>query len=317
MQEMKILPLLFLLTLGASSSKSYNEHVCTHLTPKNNPILSNEVYRDLIRSLEWDIGQHGLKSSLTQNHNHTLECLFLDGFSFKNLLHCLGDDYLTVLEEYQVILKGVQQKLIQAVADYLEFRGYDNMAFDAFNDLKLHLTFDLEANDSPWESISQFEQEIQGKLPTDMTDLSDFRHEFQFHYVVYLSFKRIMKGYIFLTVNCVREVVGLFDIEVDGRFPLNTVPEEHIEQVFPDAEVDQNSDTRQSIHEKVKQILRGEGDGFNHDMARQGKFKTIVAAHLATGKMDKSQLDATMTPEEIIRKFVYGHDPEGESNHSH
>jgi hypothetical protein len=231
------------------------------------------------------------------------------------MLHCLGEEYHSVVDEYRVVLKGIQEHLINSVMDYLEFRGYDNMAYDAFNDLKLHLSFDLEDNNSPWGSIDEFEQEIQGKLPTDMTDLSDFRHEFQFHYVVYLSFKRIMKGYTYLTINCVREVIGVFDIDVDEGFHVNEVPEDKIDGVFPDKEVDQNSDTKESMHEKIKKILEGEGDGFNHDMARQGKFKTIVAANVASGKIDKADLKPTMTPEEIIRKFVYGTDLSEDEHH--
>jgi hypothetical protein len=200
--------------------------------------------------------------------------------------------------------------------DYLEFRGYDNMVLDAYNDLKLKMSFDLEDSKSPWKSIDDFEQEIQGKLPTDMTDLTDFRHEFQSHYVIYLSFKRMMKAYVYLTINCIREVVSLFKIHIVKTFPLAKIPEERIEQIFPDAEVETGSDDKETLHAKVQKILRGEGDGFNHDMARQGKFKTLVAAHIASGKIPRSDLDSSMTPEEIIRKFVYGEDPnEEEASH--
>ena len=245
-----------------------------------------------------------------------MQCLFLDGFSKKNLVHCLGEGYSSVVEQYRVLLKSVQNLFISGVMDYLEFRGFDNMASDAFHDLKLKLEFNLEDSQSPWESISDFEQEIQGKLPTDMTDLTDFRHEFQSNFMIYLSFKRIMKAYLLLTINCVKEVVHLFHIKISERFDISHIPEDRIEQVFPDSEVDTNSDSKESLHTKIKKILNGEGDGFNHDMARQGRFKTLVAANVASGKISESDLDRTMTPEQIIKKFVYGEDPkDGKSSH--
>jgi hypothetical protein len=302
-----------------TSNHTLNEHVCLNLKPKTNPIISTEIYKDHIRNLEWDLGQHDFKSNLTAEHNSIMQCLFLDGFSYENMIHCLGDDYNTVVEQYRIILKHIQDHLIGSVMDYLEFRGYDNMVLDAYNDLKLKLEFDLEDSQSPWKTIDEFEQEIQGKLPSEMSDLTEFRHEFQSHYVIYLSFKRMMKAYIFLTVNCVREVVAIFKIQISKDFPVSKVPEDRIEQIFPDSEVEKGSDDKESLHMKVQKILRGEGDGFNHDMARQGKFKTLVAAHIASGKIAKSDLDPTMTPEQIIRKFVYGDDPndEEEENKSH
>ena len=313
---MKILILVTALALSTLCNHTLNEHVCLNLKPKTNPILSTELYKDLIRTLEWNLDQANFKSNLTAEHNHIMQCLFLDGFSQENLVHCLGEGYSSVVEQYRVILKGVQDHFISSVMDYLEFRGYDNMASDAFNDLRLRLEFDLEDSQSPWGSIDNFEQELQGKVPSDMSDLAEFRHEFQSHYVIYLSFKRVMKAYTFLTINCVREVISIFHIDISPIFVLSNIPEERIEQIFPDSEVASGSDDRESLHMKVKKILRGEGDGFNHDMARQGKFKTLVAASLASGKIPKSDIDPTMTPEEIIRKFVYGEDSDEKSHSS-
>ena len=125
--EMKIIFLLATIISLTISNKNINEHVCVNLKPKNNPIISKQIYRDLVRHLEWDLGQQDFKTNLTKEHNEIMKCIFLDGFSEINLVHCLGRGYTSVVEKYRVILKNLQNLFINGVMNYLEFQGYDNI----------------------------------------------------------------------------------------------------------------------------------------------------------------------------------------------
>jgi hypothetical protein len=274
------------------------------MKPKTNPIISQEIYRDLIRNVDLDLGQKDLKLNLTAQHNSILQCLFLDGFRYSNLVNCLGIQYSEVIHHYEAILAELREKFVGSIMNELENQGYDNMVEKAFKKLKKNLEFDLEDSNSPANSIKDFEQALIGKVPKSMLDLSEFFSKFNHSYILYLSLKRMIKAYIILTTSCAKQVTHLFKIEIDPIFDINDVPMDSIDKSFPDDEIG-TSHVQSSLLEQMRDVINQRGETFNQDMAKQAKYKEIVANQLMTGVISPNEIEEGMTPEEIVKQIIF------------
>lgn len=302
-KPMQILAILTLILLS-TNCKKLDEHMCMHMVPKNNPIISVQLYKDLIGGMKWDLGQHTLKSDLTQTHNDVLSCLFLDGFRNSNLQACLGPQFEGVIAKYEEKANIMRHKFVQAIMDHLEFEGYDNMAPIEFENLSKDLLFALEANQPVLPSLKAFENDIAGSVPSDMSEMSHVFAIADEHYLIYLSLKRMMKAYSILTVKCFVQVVQMNHIELQPDNGLENFPEEEIDKFFPDSEIEKQYNDKESLHEKLINAINKETNTFNEDMMKQAKLKNLLAAQLASGKLDAMDIDPEMTPEEIFRAIV-------------
>ena len=172
--------------------------ICKDIESEHKALLSKDVYDELIENIEWDMGQDTLRGELANENQKIMRCLFEGGFNFDNIIACVGENYDRVIDAYHYEFDSTRHKFEDSIIQALKHNDYHKIAHESFTTLETELKETLEANCNPEMALNTFEKNIFGVVPTDMEHLEDLKKKTHGHYLVYLSFKRLIKAYICL-----------------------------------------------------------------------------------------------------------------------
>ena len=306
-----VLYLFSAITNGVSSA-SLGAAICHKVHEENQTLLSEYVYKDLAENLEWDLGQDTLRGELAEENEKIMKCLFSQGFNLDNMEHCVGRNYDNVINAYNNEFDKTRHKFEDSVIGALKSKGYDQIASESFLAMETELKEALANNCNPEIALNTFENKLVGVVPTDMEHLEELKKRTHGHYLVYLSFKRLIRAYILLTISCIQNFLTISRIPLPSDFNYRLYSEDRIEEMFPDDEIskvytkkkkafsndDESEDNSEIGNDEDKERT------FNEDMVRQGRFKNVVAMNLAIGNIDPQNIKETDLPEKIYHDVV-------------
>jgi hypothetical protein len=389
------------------TASSVNPMVCAHMTPENNPVLNPQMYKDLTRVLDWDIGQREMIKELTTEHNYLMQCLFMNGFNYENLVACTGEKYIKVIQVYVAEFFKVKSKFQVAIANMVSSKGFASFEFlPKMNRLKKDLMDTLDENQDPDLSLARFEymithpdedldtrksghdhkeseesssehvdysddshdmmsiehERIEGRRERILAEVShhsysqrdehlphkaehsheshndhyegsehsthtgeghegehsessdtdeeessdDFKHMYkQLHgnYLIYVSMKKIVKGFIFTTIRCIQEYAEKTEVILPDEESLRYYNRTQLESMFPQSEIERVFAEQKQLELELKEVKeKAGGKTFNSDLARQGKYNHLVALHIANGNL--KEVDRSDTPEKIFKESL-------------
>ena len=280
--------------------------ICKDIESKHKALLSKDVYNELIEDMEWDMGQDTLRGELANENQKIMRCLFEGGFNYDNIIACVGENYDRVIDAYHYEFDSTRTKFEESILNALKHNDYHKIAHESYTELEHDLHEALEENTNPEMALNIFEKSIFGVVPTDMEHLEDLKRKTHAHYLVYLSFKRLIKAYILLTISCVQNFVEASQLPMPREFNYRLFSEATLDEMFPEDEISKlytkKKTTKQEIDEE--KAIPNEDVTFNESLAKQGKYRNIVALHIATGQIDPHMIDESKTPEEIYHDVV-------------
>ena len=347
--------LALLCLLGMVLSTSVDPLVCVHMTPENNPILSKAMYKDLIKVLDWDIGQRELMDELTKENNYLMQCLLVNGFHYGNIIECTGEKYLKVIQVYTAEFFKIKSNFQSAISGVVASKGYDEHDYlPVLNQFKKDLMDNLNNNEDPDIALSKFERAVTSTDNDDEDfhsdhgddhgehivedshdehrerrlggtshavvheiDEPDFEEEeedfesspefkqmyeqLQNNYLIYVSLKKIVKGYILTTIRCVQEFAEKSEVMIPADENIRLFNKTLLEETFPESEMIRVFEERKELESEMKEIVNNNSKSFNSDMAKQGKYNHLVALHIANGNIGLNDVDLTQSPEKIFK----------------
>ena len=218
---------------------------------------------------------------------------------------CLGDNYEHVIDGYHAKLNETRLKFEESVLDALKMQGFDQMAPDAFQTLELELDEALGQSENPEMALNNFEESVSGRIPADHAKLEELKQRMHGHYLVYLSFKRLIKAFILMTISCVQNFIDAAHLPVPREFNYRLYSENKIEAMFPEDEINKVYTKKQKIVGDEKGDVNHMSDNsFNEEMVRQGHYNNLIAMNLATARIAHSDIDNSKTPEENFKNVI-------------
>lgn len=396
-KHLKLVTTLLLLLATHISGSSMDPLVCAHMTPENNPVLNPQMYKDLTRVLDWNIGQRELMKELSIEHNYIMQCLFINGFNYENLIKCTGEKYIKVIQVYVAEFFKVKSKFQVAIANMVSSKGFDTFEYlPKMNRLKKDLMDTLDDNQDPDLSLARFEymishpdedietrnhedkhedsqesssehvdysddthdvmsiehERIEGRRERILAETShhsyspidehlphkadhshesdssyhgengshhselndtdeeesndDFKHMFrQLHgnYLIYVSMKKIVKGFIFTTIRCIQEYAEKSETILPDEESLRYYNRTQLESMFPQSEIERVFEEQKQLELELEDVKeKAGGKSFNSDLARQGKYNHLVALHIANGNL--KDVNRSDIPEKIFKESL-------------
>lgn len=296
---------LAIFTIGIIKGKSITEAICRDLKNEHDPLLSDPVYEELTSNLDWDLGQDTLRGELSRENQKLMRCLFIGGFSYANIEHCLGDNYDHVIEGYHAKVEETRLKFEESILEALKSQGFDIMAPDAFQTLAAELDEALANSENPEMALNNFQLSIKDRIPADHANIEDLKQRMHGHYLVYLSFKRLIKAFIFMTISCVQSFIEKVELSVPREFNYKLFSEDKIEKMFPEDEINKMYTKKVTVqNDKLDKMNILSTSTFNQDMAKQGNYSNLIAMNIATARIDDDDIDINKTPEENFKSVV-------------
>ena len=305
----KISPILFLvicilsLTNVVMTHHSLSTAICYNLEEQYHGILSEDVYNDLAQNIDWDLGQKTLRGELAEENLKIMKCIFNGGFNLENLLECIGDNYEKVIQAYHTELEKTRTKFEDSIINALKSKGYDKIASNSFEKFEISLKEALQENSNPEMALNLFEKEVLGIVPADMEHLEVLKKKTHGHYLVYLSFKRLIKAYILMTIACLQQFLDKAELPMPVEFNYRLFSEKELDDMFPEDEISKIY-THKTVVKENHSTEEGSGKTFNEEMVRQARFKNILAINLATGKLEPTDFDHSKMPEDIYKGVI-------------
>jgi hypothetical protein len=297
---------ILLLVHPFRSHGSLSGWICKDIETKHKALLSQDVYNELIENIEWDMGQDTLRGELANENQKIMSCIFDGGFNYDNLMKCVGDNYEKVIEAYHYEFDSTRHKFEDSILNALKYNDYHKIAAESFETLETELKESLKENCNPERALNDFEKAVVGVVPADLARLEDLKKKTHGHYLVYLSFKRLIKAYILLTISCIQDFIESSHLPMPREFNYRLYSESTLDEMFPEDEITK-------IYTKKTEGEEGDDSeksdiSFNESMYKQGKYRNIVAFHIATGQVDPGVIDESKTPKEIYHEVVVSKD---------
>lgn len=314
------------------------------MTPETNPILSPSMYKDLTRVLDWDIGQREMLQELVTEHNYLMQCLLLNGFKYESLLECAGEKYIKVIQVYTAEFFKIKGNFLSAIAGMVASKGYDEHDYiPMINRLKKDLMDTLNNNEDPDLSLSRFEEEVtsndiqdqinERRLSDDKSEHSDHTeaHELfhdqseassededldsspefkqmyeqlQSNYLIYVSLKKVVKGFIFTTIRCIQEFAERTQIMIPVDENIRLYNKTQLDESFPESEMTRVFEERKELESEMKDLVQNSAKSFNVNLAKQGKYNHLVALHAANGNIKLGEMNISDTPEKMFKESM-------------
>lgn len=295
-----------LLASSARAHGSLTGWICKDIESKHKALLSKDVYDDLIENIEWDMGQDTLRGELATENQKIMGCLFNDGFNYDNIMHCVGDNYSKVIEAYHREFETTRTKFEASILGALRHNGYHRIAAESYATLEEELHEALAENCNPEMALNDFEKSVLGVVPTNLEQLEDLKKKTHGHYLVYLSFKRLIKAYILLTISCIQNFVDSSALPMPREFKYQLYSQETLDEMFPEDEIAKLYTKKKTPREELEEDKQVPGSDvtFNESLYKQGKYRNFVAFHLATGQVDPGVIDESKTPQEIFEDVM-------------
>lgn len=280
--------------------------ICKDIESKHKALLSKDVYNELIENIEWDMGQDTLRGELATENQRIMSCLFNGGFNYENLMECVGDNYEKVIEAYHYEFDSTRHKFEESILGALRHNGYHKIAAESFENLEKELHEALEENCNPEMALNNFEKAVLGVVPTNLQRIEDLKKKTHGHYLVYLSFKRLIKAYILLTISCIQNFVDSSALPMPREFKYQLYSQEILDEMFPEDEISKLYTKKKTPKQEIEDEKKESQDDmtFNESMFKQGKYRNFVAFHLATGQVDPGVIDKSKTPREIFEDVM-------------
>lgn len=333
-----VLKIFFLaLIVKPGRPTSVDPLVCVNMTPENNPILSPEMYKSLIRVLDWDIGQREMMNELCKENNYLMQCLLVNGFNYNNLIECTGDKYIKVIQVYTAEFFKIKANFLSAIAGMVASKGYDEHDYiPIMNRLKKNLMDSLDQNRDPDLALASFEHavttteddteqpqerrlleepdhdeahelfadESESSEEDDFESSPEFKQmyeQLQNNYLIYVSLKKIVKGFVLTTIRCVQEYAEKAEVMVPADENIRLFNKTQLEESFPQEEMDRVFEERKELESETKDLVKKNGKSFNADLAKQGKYNHLVALHAANGNIHIGEMKISDSPEKIFK----------------
>ena len=279
--------------------------VCVNVTEDNNPIISKPLYKDLIKVMDWDIGQRVLIRELSAENNYMMQCLLSTGFNPENIELCVGEKYIKVIEVYTAEFLKLKMGLLDAIIGTLKSKGYDNDEIrPVLNVFKKKLMDDLGDNKDPDLALAYLENEMKEREDYQKNDWLEMNHKLQGNYLIYVSLKKIIKGFVFMTIRCVQELSELVQVEFpEGENP-KLYNKGRVEASFPEDEIERVFKEKRDMENELQSMIKRTGTSFNDALAKQGKYKELVTLHLATARVAPGDVDMDQTPEQMFKNTI-------------
>jgi hypothetical protein len=259
------------------------------------------VYDDLIQNIEWDMGQDTLRGELALENQKIMTCLFDGGFNYDNLMLCVGENYEKVIDAYHHEFDSTRHKFEDSILNALKYNDYHKIASESFETLKKDLEEALANSCNPERALNDFEKAVIGVVPANLARLETLKKKTHGHYLVYLSFKRLIKAYILLTISCIQDFVEKSQLPMPRDFNYRLYSQATLDEMFPDDEITKLYTKKAETGGEDSQE---EGPSFNESMFAQGKYRNMVAFHIATGQVDPGMIDHSKTPKEIYDQVM-------------
>lgn len=285
----------------SKSHGSLSGWICKDIELEHKGLLSQDVYNELIENIEWDLGQDTLRGELAQENQKVMKCLFDGGFNYDNLMLCVGQNYEKVIDAYHHEFDSTRYKFEDSILNALKHNGYDKIASESFDMLKKDLDEALANSCNPERALNDFERAVVGVVPTNMARLESLKKKTHGHYLVYLSFKRLIKAYILLTISCIQNFVEKSELPMPREFNYRLYSQATIDEMFPDDEITKLYTKKVASEDNNKEE---DGSSFNESLYKQGKYRHMVAFNIATGQVDPGTIDVSKTPKEIYDEVM-------------
>ena len=281
--------------------------VCANTTSSNSPIVTETIFRDLIRVLEWDIGQHDLLDELNEEHNLVMQCMLFSGFNWENLMKCAGENYDKVIEIFMAEFFKLRVRFLGQIIKMLKGEGLDKPGYEhEIVQVRNEMHDDLDNDRDPDLSVNRL------KLRLEQQDIESNIHfdavlqKIDQAYLIYVSLKRLVKAYALMTIRCLQEFLDLSDIEQPPGKNYRLYDQGKLNHMFPDEEVERVFQEQRNFKEQLKNLHETKSKSFNDDLAKQGKFKNLVALHVAAGNIKPQQIEPGATPQHMFEKLILG-----------
>lgn len=295
-----------LLTSSTLSHESLTGWICKDIETKHEKLLSDDVYDELMENIDWDMGQDTLRGELAAENQKIMRCLFDGGFNYQNIVQCVGDNYSKVIEAYHFEFDSTRHKFEESILNALRHNDYHHIAFEPFAELEKDLKAALEQNSNPEMALNAFEKAIVGLVPVNMSHLEDLKRKAHAHYLVYLSFKRLIKAYILLTISCIQSFVDLSQVAMPREFNYRLFSQDELDEMFPEDEITKMYTKKRTPTEEADEDAQSENSeiSFNEGLAKQGKYRNAIALHVATGRVDPGTIDHSKPPAQIYKELI-------------
>ena len=327
--------------LNSVKTGSVDPLICINMTPENNPILSPEMYKSLTRVLDWDIGQREMMEELCKENNFLMQCLLVNGFNYTNLIECTGHKYIKVIQVYTAEFFKIKSNFLTAIAGMVSSKGYD--AFDYIphmNQLKKDLMDTLDENRDPDFALATFEHTVtttddigehHERILTeehdheDTDEFNEFTSEdsefseedfestpefkqmyeqLQSNYLIYVSLKKIVKGFVLTTIRCVQEYAEKAEVMIPADENIRLYNKTQLDQTFPQSEMDRVFEERKELESEMHDIVQKGTKSFNASLAKQGKYNHLVALHSANGNVNIGDINFSDPPEKTFKESL-------------
>ena len=280
--------------------------ICKDIESRHKALLSKDVYNELIENIEWDMGQDTLRGELAVENQKIMRCLFDGGFNYDNLMDCVGENYEKVIDAYHFEFDSTRHKFEESILGAIRHNGYHKIAAESYATLETELHEALEENCNPEMALNNFEKSVLGVVPANLEKIEDLKKKTHGHYLVYLSFKRLIKAYILLTISCVQNFVDSSALPMPREFKYQLYSQETLDEMFPEDEIAKLYTKKKTPKQEIEEESQVPDDDvtFNESMYKQGKYRNFVAFHLATGQVDPGVIDKSKTPREIFEDVI-------------
>jgi hypothetical protein len=280
-------------------------------------------------------------NELTKEHNYLMQCLLLNGFKYENLITCAGEKYIKVIQVYTAEFFKIKSNFLSAIAGMVASKGYDDHDYiPVMNRLKKDLMDTLNENEDPDFCLSRFEEEVTSsdlddniherrlssddvseesvhELFHDESNLSNVDEELesspefkqmyeqlQSNYLIYVSLKKIVKGFVFTTIRCIQEFAEKTQIMVPVDENIRLYNKTQLEDSFPESEMKRVFEERKELESEMKDLVDNQGKSFNANLAKQGKYNHLVALHAANGNIQLGEMKVSDTPEKMFKESL-------------
>lgn len=128
--------------------------------------------------------------------------------------------------------------------------------------------------------------------------------QLQNNYLIYVSLKKIVKGFILTTIRCIQEFAEKSEVMIPADENIRLFNKTLLDETFPESEMTRVFEERKELESEMGELVKNQSKSFNSDMAKQGKYNNLVALHLANGNISSEEVDLTQTPEQIFKNSL-------------
>ena len=287
------------------AASSTDPHTCVRMTEENSPMISPQLYKDLVGSLDWDIEQHDLIANLSSENNYIMLCVLYQGFSFDNFVDCSGEGYSKVIDVYTTEFIKLKFGMVDGVISMLKSHNYDSFEVkEHLNRFRRELMDDLNENKDPVLSLEKFQKDVEHWEEYDAEAFVDMFKKLKSNYYIYVALKKIIKGYILLTIRCLQDYFEMVGPQVPEGENILLYNKTRLDDTFPDEEIERVFTNKKEEEKELEDLSKGSSASFNVDMAKQHRYQHLLSMYVANAKISEDDLDKLDTPQNNFKRLI-------------